>query len=93
MEHFANECDLVERLGTLSPLRDESKPLIEIDGPVFLRTDAWGHLLNQHYLMPIDDYLYPGASKFRREEDPYPKAGEGSRRPRLYEHFHGKCRP
>jgi pimeloyl-ACP methyl ester carboxylesterase len=101
MEHFANERDIVARLGVLSPLRGgpnkrtevasgNSESLIEIDGPTFVQTGAWGHLLNEHYLMPIDDYLYPGARRQRREEDPYPPKGEQSPKPRLYGYFHGK---
>jgi hypothetical protein len=101
MEHFANERDIVARLGVLSPLRGgpntqtevargNSESLIEIDGPTFVQTGAWGHLLNEHYLMPIDDYLYPGARGQRRDEDPYPPKGEQSSKSRLYEYFHGK---
>jgi len=90
MEHFANEKDLVARLGILSPLRGDQKALIEIDGPVFQQKAAWGHLLNEHYMIPIDDYLYPGDRKYRREQDPYPGEGKRAQRPRLYEYFHGK---
>jgi hypothetical protein len=90
MEHFANEQDIVARLGILSPLRDGANPLIEIDGTVFEQKAAWGHLLNEHYLNPIDDYLYPGESKYRRERDPYPGGGNQLQKPRLYKYFHGK---
>ena len=90
MEHFANERDVIARLGILSPLRDGPEALIEIDGPVFEQKAAWGHLLNEHYLTPIDDYLYPGEQKYCREEDPYPDGGQRPQKPRLYEYFHGK---
>ena len=90
MEHFANEFDVVARLGVLSPLRDRAEALIEIDGPVFEQKEGLGHLLNEHYLTPIDDYLYPGARKFHREDDPYPPNGNGASKPRLYQYFHGK---
>jgi len=90
MEHFANEQDVVARLGILSPLRDGADPLIEIDGPVFEQETAWGHLLNEHYLAPIDDYLYPGESRYRREQDPFPVKRAQQRKPRLYKYFHGK---
>ena len=90
MEHFANEQDIVARLGILSPLRDGERPLIEIDGTVFEQKAAWGHLLNEHYLNPIDDYLYPGERRYRREQDPYPGAGQQPQKPRLYKYFHGK---
>jgi hypothetical protein len=90
MEHFANEQDVVARLGILSPLRDGAEPLIEIDGPLFEQKSAWGHLLNEHYMAPIDDYLYPGERRYRREKDPYPGAGNRPQKPRLYDYFHGK---
>jgi len=90
MEHFANERDLVARLGILSPLRAKTKPLIEIDGPMFVQKRAWGHLLNEHYLSSIDEYLYPGACPRHREQNPYPRKGKGPSRSRLYEYFHGK---
>ena len=90
MEHFANELDVVARLGILSPLRDGPEALIEIDGPVFRQQAAWGHLLNEHYLTPIDDFLYPGERKYRRDEDPYPGIGKRPQKPRLYKYFHGK---
>jgi hypothetical protein len=93
MEHFANERDIVARLGVLSPLRGTSSQTevpIEIDGPVFVQRGAWGHLLNGHYLMPIDDYLYPGSRRHRREDNPYPAVGEGLPGSRLYGYFHGK---
>jgi hypothetical protein len=93
MEHFANERDIVARLGVLSPLRGdgpESEAPIEIDGPTFMQRGAWGHLLNDHYLTPIDHYLYPGSRRYRREEDPYPAIGQGPQESRLYGYFHGK---
>ena len=89
LEHFANERDLVARLGILSPLRGDSKSrLIEIDGPVFERKGAWGHLLNEHHLALIDHYLYPRKG-IPQEENPYPVKGGGPLNPRLYEYFHG----
>jgi hypothetical protein len=90
MEHFANEFDWVARLGILSPLRDGSDATIEIDGPVFEQKEEWGHLLNEHYLTPIDDFLYPGSESYSRDDDPFPAAGNGARESRLYKYFHGK---
>jgi hypothetical protein len=106
IENFANERDIVARLGVLSP---ENKPggLVQIDGAVYENTtpwkrkhSCWGHLLNQHYLFAIDDYL---SAKVRGEKgeltDPYPlqKASQLqpepnkplAREPRLYSYFHG----
>lgn len=51
LEHFGNEKDIVARLGMLAPRPD--KWGIRIDGCAFLRPNAWGHLLNEHYLYPI----------------------------------------
>jgi hypothetical protein len=91
MEHFANEFDLVARLGILSPLRSQPEKLIEIDGPLFEREVAWSHLLNEHYMTPIDDFLYPGGrSSHCHEEDPYRDSGSEPKTPRLYKYFHGK---
>ena len=93
MEHFANEFDVVARLGVLSPLRRGPKALIEIDGPVFEQKGGWGHLLNEHYLAPIDDHLYPVNSKYRRPDNPYAGGSQRPQKPRLYEYFHGKQPP
>lgn len=93
MEHFANQHDLVARLGILSPLRDDPNTLIEIDGPVFEQKDGWGHLLNEHYLSAIDNYLYPANSRRRPPQDPYGGDGKQALKPRLYEYFHGNRPP
>ena len=90
MEHFANEYDWVARLGILSPLREGEEPSIEIDGPLFEQKGEWGHLLNEHYLAAIDDFLYPGMEPYAREKDPYPPAWEKPGGSRLYKYFHGK---
>jgi hypothetical protein len=88
LEHFANENDLVARLGVLSP-----NDKIEIDGPRFIRRGAWGHLLNEHHLYPIDDFLYPRDAQDSRE-DPYPPLyRRRTAPPRLYRYFHGKRPP
>lgn len=89
MEHFANEFDWVARLGVLSPLRSGAGATIKIDGPLFEQKGEWGHLLNEHYLTAIDDYLYPGAEPCIREDDPYPPGGNGAGESRLYHYFHG----
>ncbi len=52
IESYANEWDLVARLGAIAPAPAEAE--VEIDGPVFLRRGATGHLLNEHYLMPVE---------------------------------------
>ncbi len=50
IESFANEHDLVARLGCLAEDRFHEEDLIRIDGPVFLGPNRYGHLLNAHYL-------------------------------------------
>jgi pimeloyl-ACP methyl ester carboxylesterase len=52
LESFANEWDLVARLGAIAP--DAPSAEVEIDGPVYLRHGAKGHLLNEHYLIPVE---------------------------------------
>lgn len=52
LESYANEWDLVARLGAIAPDREAAE--IEIDGPVFWRRGALGHLLNEHYLIPVE---------------------------------------
>ena len=52
IENFANEYDVVARLGMLAPNQEGNGILI--DGPIYMRPNAWGHLLNEHYLKPID---------------------------------------
>ena len=58
LEHFANEGDLVARLGLLAP--DAARHGIRIDGRAWLRRGAWGHLLGEHYLYPIEQVQRPG---------------------------------
>jgi hypothetical protein len=62
IEHFANEYDLVARLGVLAP--DMSSWGIRIDGELYRRPDAWGHLLNEHYLAPMEAHLNGAGGSF-----------------------------
>lgn len=52
IESFANERDIVARLGMLAPHAGARG--VDIAGPKYVRRGAWGHLLNEHYLLPID---------------------------------------
>ena len=61
IEHLGNEFDLVARLGMLAPYPAERH--IQIAGPVFRRPGAWGHLLNEHYLAPIDVHQRHGRKR------------------------------
>ncbi|MFN8446179.1 MAG: hypothetical protein U0175_35645 [Caldilineaceae bacterium] len=58
IEHFGNEQDLVARLGMIAP-NLERHPIF-IDGPRYMRKGAWGHLLNEHYLYPIEQQQRKG---------------------------------
>jgi hypothetical protein len=92
IENFGNEFDLVARLGMLSPDPDELG--IDIDGPCYERPGAWGHLLNEHYLLGIEEYQKAGQRKggtggsvpFKLvNEAAYP----GFNTPRLYSYING----
>lgn len=106
IENFANRRDLVARLGVLSPEKrtsveqehQEDESLVTIDGAVYEnqnpwshRDSSWGHLLNEHYLFPIGDYLNRRSKRTRRIEDnPFPPQGDqSSQTPRLYGYFNG----
>jgi len=52
IESLGNEFDLVARLGMLAPKPAERG--IDIDGPHYVRLNAWGHFLNAHYLYDIE---------------------------------------
>jgi hypothetical protein len=73
IENFGNQKDIVARLGMFSPHRNTE---VFIDGPSYIRIGAWGHLLNEHYLLPIRK-----AQKIGRK-----KGGQGDSSPfNLYE--------
>lgn len=103
METFANENDLVARLGILSPLREKpgdvsgdvsgeepgEEPVIELDGPAFVQKGegSWGHLLNEHHLFPIERYLKAPD----KMDNPYrPLREDQPAYPRLYGYFYGQ---
>jgi len=52
IENYGNEFDIVARLGMLAP--DQRGKGIRIDGPVYMKQNAWGHMLNEHYLKEIE---------------------------------------
>lgn len=61
IESFGNELDIVARLGMLAP--DAAARGIALDGPRYLREGARGHLLNEHYLRPIEDQQKVGRKR------------------------------
>jgi len=87
IESFGNEHDLVARLGMLAPRQRQRG--IRIDGPVYRQKGAWGHLLNEHYLLAIADHL----SAPERVQNPYLRFAddgeESPATPRLYSYFAG----
>lgn len=88
LENFANEHDVIARLGVLSPLRNVEAGPIAIDGPVYVQTgdDAWGHFLNAHYLRPIVGYLQDPAAT----ANPYRAEVGPDTLPRLYQYYGGQ---
>ena len=52
IESIGNEHDLVARLGVLASRKGEGS--VCIDGNGYRRDGAWGHLLNAHYLCPLE---------------------------------------
>ena len=92
LEHFGNDQDIVARLGMLAPRPGRWE--IRIDGPRFVRRDAWGHLLNEHYLYPIADVQRRGRRRGGRgTAAPFIAAngaGEAAgSTPRLYHYING----
>ncbi|MCB1172140.1 MAG: hypothetical protein KDK39_01185 [Leptospiraceae bacterium] len=74
LEHFANQKDLVARLGVIA-WRAVARGDIQIDGRIFL-DDRYGHFLNEHYLSGI-------------ELQSYRSQGSSNSQPRLYAYLNG----
>lgn len=80
IESYANEHDLVARLGCINP--DAAELGIDIEGPIFERKGMWGHLLNVHHLFGMRDHLQYGKA------NPYTSTDGAT--PRLYQYFQGE---
>lgn len=95
IEHFGNEQDLVARLGMLAP-NMERHPIF-IDGPRYMQKGAWGHLLNEHYLYPIEKQQRKGRkhggqgsrAPFELLPAPDPIVEQIGTMPRLYAYLNG----
>lgn len=94
IENFGNQYDLVARLGMLAPNAQERS--ICIDGPIFMRKNAWGHMLNAHYLTQIDQaqrVRLKRGGQGRTQTDPYvqvyPDPRLGIVQPRLFTYING----
>jgi pimeloyl-ACP methyl ester carboxylesterase len=82
IENFANENDLVARLGMLSPRKELWD--IHIDGDMYFRKGGWGHLLNAHYLNGFDTS--------RSDYSPFKCLGKNGATSRLFGYLDG-CTP
>ncbi len=76
LEHFANEKDIVCKVGILAE-HARKRGEVNLDGAVFTR-DTFGHLLNTHYLIGIENKSYFDI--------------KGIQMPRLYSYLHGEKR-
>jgi hypothetical protein len=88
IESFGNEKDIVARLGMLAKRPEHWG--IRIDGPRFVRAGAWGHLLNEHYLAPIQARQKDGRKVGGKGgSDPFSPLDGESQAPRLYSYING----
>lgn len=92
IENYGNEYDLVARLGMLAPEKAEEK--IHIDGYNYRYDDKWGHLLNQHYLFPMEAFMekysrYKSTDPEQNPYQPWGNEGEVPELPRLYGYYRG----
>jgi hypothetical protein len=90
IESLGNEHDLIARLGMLAP--DLAAENIAIDGPLWVRRDGWGHLLNHHYLRAIELAQGGGSAAGPRTTTPEPFELYGGGRaaaPRLFGYING----
>jgi len=86
IESYGNENDIVARLGVLANVRGPGS--VRIDGDRYKR-NAWGHLLNAHYLYPM--------MEARGHDDPagglVPFEGNRLSKPRLLAYLDAKSPP
>lgn len=94
IENFGNEYDIVARLGMLAP--DQEHTGIAIDGPIYMKRNAWGHMLNEHYLKEIERAQRVRLKKGgqgRNNTSPYRQVGIDPnivpQTPRLYAYING----
>jgi len=87
IESYGNDNDIVARLGVLA--NRSGLGSVHIAGDRYRRNDAWGHLLNAHYLYPM--------MKARRRADPsgglVPLQGNRLSTPRLFGYLGAKSPP
>ena len=95
IEHFGNQQDIVARLGMLAPRAAHWG--IQIDGPIYVQSGAWGHLLTEHHLFAIERRQKRGRKRgaaggtapfaLINEERLAPRAYDPT--PRLYRYING----
>jgi hypothetical protein len=90
IESYGNEFDALARLGVLAPATTAAA--VRIGGERYVRRGAWGHLLNAHYLYPMEQEW-----RARREgallTGLRPLPGNRARQPRLFGYFDGSSPP
>lgn len=94
IENFGNEYDIVARLGMIAP--GDSARRINIDGSIYVKPNAWGHMLNEHYLKEIDQAQRVRLKKGGQGKTPaapyrqiVPDAETQPMTPRLYAYING----
>lgn len=91
LESYGNEHDLVARLGVLAPAKGLGA--VGIGGERYVRRKTWGHLLNAHYLHPMEQEW----RSLRKGQTPastlLPLPGNRGRRPRLFDYLGGASPP
>lgn len=86
IESYGNEFDVVARLGVLAP--NTGPGAVRVGGERFVRRDAWGHLLNAHYLHAMEQE-WRGSKDVALRTGLRPLPGNHARQPRLFEYFGG----
>ncbi|TDU31078.1 hypothetical protein DFR24_0436 [Panacagrimonas perspica] len=86
IESYGNEFDAVARLGVLAPGPGPREK--RIGGERFMRRGAWGHLLNAHYLWPMEQE-WRAAQNSPLKTGLRPLPGNSARQPRLFGYFGG----
>lgn len=87
LESLGNEHDLIARLGLLA--RPQGLGATRIGGERFSRPEAWGHLLNAHYLYPMEREWRAARRNGGLKTALIAMDGNRRQLPRLFEYFGG----
>ena len=87
VESYGNEFDVIARLGVLAP--GDGPGATRIGGERFVRRGAWGHLLNAHYLFPMEQEWRATRADGALKTGLEPLPGNRARQPRLFGYFGG----